>query len=261
MLLGYRGTRFERADPVPGLDQPDRARTASASTASGSSPGPAQKRTPRSSSPSVTPVAAKKTLSPRTRSSMRQDLVEVVAGVQGGPALVVVAGPEPAVDGAAQALERAGGDHALGGAADPDEQVDAGLRPGGHDRAGDVAVEQELDPRARPRGPAGPAPLVAGPVEDGHRQLGHVGALGLGDAAQVVLDRGVEVDDVGGVAGRRPASPCRRTDPGRTWCRRSASATTAMALGRLLAVSVVPSTGSTAMSTSGRVPSPICSPL
>jgi hypothetical protein len=42
---------------------------------------------------------------------------------------------------------------------------------------------------------------------------------------------------------------------------RSAAATIASAFGRLFAVSVVPSTGSTAMSTSGPVPSPTCSPL
>src|SRR5919106_5634428 len=129
-----------------------------------------------------------------------EDLVEVVAGVQGGPALLVVAGPQPAEHRPVQALEGAGGDDALGGAADADGDVHAGVVAGGHDGPGDVAVEQELDP-----GPGGPDPpdqllLVAGAVQDADRQLGDVGALGLGDAAQVVLDRGLEVDHGGGVA-------------------------------------------------------------
>src|SRR3712207_2246059 len=103
-----------------------------------------------------------------------QDLVEVVAGVNGGLPFFVVAGPQPAVHGAAEALERAGGDDALGGAADADGHIDPGVLPGGHDGPGDVAVEEELDP-----GPGGPDPadqllLVAGAVEDADRQLGHV---------------------------------------------------------------------------------------
>jgi hypothetical protein len=40
--------------------------------------------------------------------------------------LVVVLGPEPALDHAAEALHRAGGDDALGRAADAEQQVDAG---------------------------------------------------------------------------------------------------------------------------------------
>src|SRR5919107_724950 len=129
-----------------------------------------------------------------------QDLVEVVAGVQGGPPFFVVAGPQPPEQGPAQALQRAGGDDPLGGAADPDGDVDAGVLAGGHDRPGHVPVEQELD-----AGPGGPDPadqplLVAGAVEDADGQLGDVGPLGLGDAAQVVLDRSLEVDHGGGVA-------------------------------------------------------------
>ena len=56
-----------------------------------------------------------------------EDLVEVVAGVDRGLALVVVARPEPAEQLAAEALDRGGGDHALGRAADSPEQVDAGV--------------------------------------------------------------------------------------------------------------------------------------
>ena len=54
------------------------------------------KRTPLRMSPSVTPVAAKKQLSPPTRSSRRQHAVGVDAGRDHALALVVVARPQPA---------------------------------------------------------------------------------------------------------------------------------------------------------------------
>ena len=44
------------------------------------------------------PVQAKKTSSPLTRSSVGQDAVEVVAGVDGGRAFLVVAGVEASLD-------------------------------------------------------------------------------------------------------------------------------------------------------------------
>ena len=78
----------------------------------------------------------------------REDLVEVVAGVEGPLALVVVAGPEAALDGAAEGLEGAGGDDAFGRAADAEEDVGSRLGPGGGDGAGDVAVGNEPDPGA-----------------------------------------------------------------------------------------------------------------
>ena len=56
--------------------------------------------------------------------------VEVVAGVERPLPLLVVLGPQPALDHAAEALHRAGGDDALGGAADAEQQVDAGVRRG-----------------------------------------------------------------------------------------------------------------------------------
>src|SRR4029450_7280429 len=87
------------------------------------------------------------------------------AGVGGRLALVVVAGPQPALELAAHALERGrgddaprggaaaetdggaggGGDAARGGAADAEQHVGAGLRPGGGDGAGHVAVGDEPD--------------------------------------------------------------------------------------------------------------------
>src|ERR671911_469565 len=96
-----------------------------------------------------------------------QDLVEVVAGVEGGPALVLVAGPQAAVHGAAEALEGAGGDHALWGAADADGHVDPGLLPGGHDGPGGVPADSQLlhvDARA---GVEHGAPLGQGDHGDG----------------------------------------------------------------------------------------------
>ena len=86
------------------------------------------------------PVAAKNTSSPETRSSSREDPVEVVAGVERGGAFVVVARPQAALDRAAEALERAGGDHAFGRAADAEQDVGARVAPRDRDRAGDVAV-------------------------------------------------------------------------------------------------------------------------
>ena len=74
----------------------------------------------------MTPVAAKKASSPPTRSSTREHPLELVAGVDGGLALLVVARPEPAEDLAAEAVDRGRREHALGGAADAPEQVDAG---------------------------------------------------------------------------------------------------------------------------------------
>src|SRR5215218_1179390 len=117
-----------------------------------------------------------------------QHLVEVVALVEGGPALVVVARPQPAEHGRVQALERAGGDHRLRRAADPHQQVDAGALARGHDRPGDVPVGDELDAGAG-RADLPDQLLVAGAVEDADGQVGDVGALGPGDSAQVVGQR------------------------------------------------------------------------
>src|SRR6478609_2971821 len=67
-----------------------------------------------------------------------QDAVEVVAGVEGLLALLVVLGPEPALDDAAGALDGARGDDALRRAADAEQQVDAGVGTGRHDGTRDV---------------------------------------------------------------------------------------------------------------------------
>src|SRR5207237_181621 len=108
-----------------------------------------------------------------------QHLFQVVALVDGGLPLLVVAGPEPTLDLTAHALEGGGGDDALGGAAD---------------------------------------------AEEGVRALDHHG-------------------------------------PGLELVARSVMAINARGVPGPSEVSVVPSMGSTAMSTDGGVPSPISSPL
>jgi hypothetical protein len=66
---------------------------------------------------------------------------------------------------AAHALERRGGDDALGRAADAEQDVDAGVGPRGGDRTGDVAVTDEADAGAG-LADLGDELVVAGPVED-----------------------------------------------------------------------------------------------
>ena len=80
-----------------------------------------------------------------------EDRFEVVAGVEGGPALVVVAGPQPSVERTAHALERGGGEHAFGRAADPEEDVGAGVGPRCRHRTSNVTVLDEADTRASAR--------------------------------------------------------------------------------------------------------------
>ena len=74
------------------------------------------------------PVAAKKTSLPGDEIVGRQDAVEVVAGGDRLGPLLVVGGDEPRLDGAAEALDGAGGDDALGRSADPEQHVDPGAR-------------------------------------------------------------------------------------------------------------------------------------
>jgi hypothetical protein len=132
----------------------------------------------------------------------REHAGEVVALLESGGALGVVAGPQAAEDLAAEALERAGRDHALGRAADPEEDVGAGSGPGHRDRAGHVAVRDEPDPG--PRLAAGPDDVgMAVAVEDHRGDVLDPLALGLRDRVQVGLHRGVEVDDVTGLRTHR----------------------------------------------------------
>ena len=69
-------------------------------------------------------------------------------GVDGALALCVIARGKLAEDHAAEALDRAGRDDALGRAADAEQEVDTRALPGGGDRTGDVSVGDQLDARA-----------------------------------------------------------------------------------------------------------------
>ncbi len=107
---------------------------------------------------------------------------------------------------------------ALRGAADAVEQVDAGARAGRRDRAGHVAVGDEVDAGA------GAADVldqlgVPRPVEHADRDVGDVDALRLRHPADVLGDGRGDVDDVGRLRARRRASPCRTRPTGRTWRR------------------------------------------
>ena len=115
---------------------------------------PRVERTPRRSAPSVTPVAATKTSSPATRSSVlrtrrgRSRLDERLP-------LLVVPRPEASLHRPAEALDRGGGDDALRRAADPHHQVDTRTWARGGERGRHVAVGDEVHLRAdlsqRPR--------------------------------------------------------------------------------------------------------------
>ena len=125
-----------------------------------------------------------------------EDAVEVVPGVEGLLPLLVVLGPQPALDDPAHALDRARRDDALGSAADADEEVDAGRLAGGGDRARDVAVGDEADAGAG-RADVGGQLLVARPVEHDDGDVLRPLLLDPGDAADVLADREADVDDVG----------------------------------------------------------------
>src|SRR4051794_25273607 len=63
-------------------------------------------------------------------------------------ALIVIAISEAGLDLAAEAAQRRGGDDALGRTARAHDGVDAGARNSTGDRRGQIAVTDELDPRA-----------------------------------------------------------------------------------------------------------------
>ena len=124
---------------------------------------------------------------------MFSERLRVVAGLAHRRGLVLVTHPGTALQLAAEAAHRAGGDDRLAGAARSDHHVDAGARPGGHHGQPDVAVADDGDPRAER-----PDPLeqrqVAGPVEQDDGEVLHLHVHGEGDAAEVVLRRVADVD-------------------------------------------------------------------
>jgi len=71
--------------------------------------------------------------------------IEVVALGDRGISLGLVSSPQLALDLAPHAFEGSGGCDTLGRAADTEENVDAGVGPGGGNGSEDVAVADELD--------------------------------------------------------------------------------------------------------------------
>ena len=124
-----------------------------------------------------------------------EDFIEVVAGVDRGLALGVVARPEPAEQLPAEALDRRRREHALRRPADPPEQVDSGLRGNGEQRRGDVAVADQPDPGSD-LADLGDRGLVAGAVEHDHRHVADRLLLSLRDPADDLRERVVEAEAV-----------------------------------------------------------------
>src|SRR5664279_5079912 len=134
----------------------------------------------------------------RTHEIIRgQHAGQVVPGVEGALALLVVTGPQPALDDAAQALHRTGRDDAFRGATDAEQQVHAGTLAGRHDGARHVPVADEFDPGT------GVAHLVdqvrvARPIEDDDGHILGAAPLGLCYGHDVLSDWGRNVDRLGG---------------------------------------------------------------
>ena len=93
---------------------------------------PPKKRTPRNSSPSVTPVAAKTMFVPGREVDRVVDaiLVHDDAHALGAGPLAVAAETEAGLDLAAEAAQCRGRQHALRRAADAQDRVDAGALDG-----------------------------------------------------------------------------------------------------------------------------------
>jgi hypothetical protein len=167
---------------------------------------------------------------------------------------------EPRLHLPADAAQRRRCQHALGRAADAEIDVDAGfVRIGSMDHAGDIAVGNQAD---RGAGLAHRANQigVARAIKDHRRDRLRFDTFGLGEVDDVVLGGRVEIDDALRIA--RADGNLVHVDSGA--CRRvpsCAMASVAMAPGMFLAQSVVPSSGSTAMSTLGPDPVPTFSPM
>ena len=137
-------------------------------------------------------VAGRSRRSRRRRGSRRTpgprsvDAVLVaVAHPRAALALLVAAVAEAGLDLAAEAAQRGRRDDALRRAADAHHGVDAGARDGARDRRRQVAVADELDPRAG-RADLGDQRVVARPLEDDDRDVADLPAERLGDPAEVL---------------------------------------------------------------------------
>ena len=95
-----------------------------------------------------------------------------------------------------------GGDHALGGAADPPQDVDRRVVRHREQRRRHVAVEDQANPGTRVAD-LGHRLVVALAVEHHHHHVADVDLLALGDQAERLGQRAVEVEEVGdlGTAG------------------------------------------------------------
>ena len=97
------------------------------------------------------------------------------------------------LDLAAEAAQRRRGEHALGRAADAHDGVHAGARDRARDRGRQVAVADQLDPRAR-RADLVDQLLVARALEDHDRDVVDAPAERLGDPAEVLARALADVD-------------------------------------------------------------------
>ena len=159
-------------------------------------------RTPWSSEPPVTPVAATKTSSPATRSSAESTRSRSKPASSSAVSLAVVARPESALDRAAEALDRGRRDDALRRPADAHQHVDAGPRPARGDRGRDVTVADQVHARARVAQLRDQL-VVALALEHHDREVAHLHALGRRHRLHVLGRRQAEVDRVGGLGADR----------------------------------------------------------
>src|SRR5262249_24224920 len=108
---------LELADAVLAADHADGARAAAHHNRLGGGPV-SEESDALDQGPIGDPRAGEEDVFSLDQVVLGQDAVEVVAGRDGGLALVVIAGIEPALDDAAEALDCRGGDDPLGRAAD-----------------------------------------------------------------------------------------------------------------------------------------------
>ena len=147
-----------------------------------------------------------------------QHLIQASPSRFGLRALVVVARPQLALDVAAQALQRGGGEDRLGRAADAQQHVDARVGQRRHQAAGHVAVGDQLDPRARGADAARSA--RRGGVDPARRPSGRRRArLWRWPALRYSPRCSSRASTRRDRPGRPPASPCTRCPAGSTSCR------------------------------------------
>src|SRR5918999_1530760 len=125
----------------------------------------------------------------------RQHLIEVVAVVNRLVSLLLTARPQPALDHAAQAFDRARSDNSFWRASDAEEHVDARALARRCDRACNITIRNELDPCTGLSDFLHDA-LVPLAIQDDDRQVRDVAVFYLGNALQVFGDAGLDVDDV-----------------------------------------------------------------